>query len=233
MVVALLATTTCRSAEHHPRISSRAPTPVASVARSDAPLAPIDSASLCVSSGRVDSPGARRFHIDAGGVRAVVAGDHGTAAEIAFIYRGPSSTPVPLANGELRRQIGVKLRARDTCNVVYVMWHIAPSSGIFVSVKHNAGASTHRECGASGYINVKPESSTPPSLIERDDLHRLRADLRGGVLEVMADDVLVWRGRLPSEAFAFDGPAGLRTDNGIFDLELRVPGGAASSCTSR
>ncbi|MEA2752645.1 MAG: hypothetical protein QOI41_6788, partial [Myxococcales bacterium] len=70
-----------------------------------------------------------------GGVRAVIAGDRSRAAELAFVYRGPSVSTAPLANGELRRQIGLKLRAQDTCNVVYVMWHVERSPGAFVSVR--------------------------------------------------------------------------------------------------
>ena len=212
-------------------VASSAPvalaTPSARVAVAS-PLQAVPSSAICVANGhRFDSaPADRRLHIDQGGLRAFIAGDHSAAAEIAFTYRGPSRVDAPLANGELRRQIGLKLRAQDTCNVVYVMWHVEPATGVAVSVKRNESADTHRECGAAGYINVQPEASKRAPVVLRDVAHVLRAELTGQELRVTADDVVVWRGRLPAAAFAFDGPAGIRSDNGAFDLELRVPGGA-------
>jgi hypothetical protein len=44
------------------------------------------------------------------------------------------------------------------------------------------------------------------------------------VLRVEVDGALAWRGTLPAEAFAFDGPVGIRTDNGRFAVDLRVAG---------
>jgi hypothetical protein len=171
------------------------------------------------------SPIAGAMRIDAGGARAVIAGDRSRSAEIAFTYEGPSTLAEPLANGELRRQIGLKLRAQDTCNVVYVMWHIEPTQTVAVSVKHTAGATTHGACGATGYENLQPETSARAPAIERGVPHVLRADLEGSELRVIADGLEVWRGHLPASALSFDGPAGLRTDNGTFDVALRVPNG--------
>jgi len=193
-------------------------------------LQAVASSALCGANGRLASaPTDHQLHIDAGALRAFIADDHSAIAEIAFTYRGPSKVEAPLANGELRRQIGLKLRARDTCNVVYVMWHVEPSPGVSVSVKHNPSTGTHRGCGAGGYINVQPEAGRRAPAILRGTPHVLRAELERRELRVTADGVVVWRGPLPAEAFAFDGPAGLRSDNGVFDLELRVPGGAAGA----
>jgi len=200
------------------------------------PLLDVASRGVCVTAGAITPlPGGYGFRVNAGGMRAVIAGDQSLAAEVAFTYRGPSTRAEPLANGELRRQIGLKLRAQDTCNVVYVMWHIEPKPGIAVSVKRNANASSHDECGAGGYINVRPRTSAaapviasasePPSDAGAALQHTLRADVVGSDLRVTADGTLVWLGRLPPEAFEIDGPTGIRTDNGIFDAELRVPGG--------
>ena len=177
---------------------------------------------LCVSAGRVN-PLASHLHVDSGGMRAVVAGDVSSAAELEFTYRGPSAETAPLASGELRRQIGLKLRAKDTCNVVYVMWHLEPTPGIAVSVKSNPGASTHQQCGDHGYINLRPTTSALVAPILRDEAHALRAEIQGDVLRVLADGVVVWAGALPPQAFAFDGPAGIRSDNGAFDFDIRVP----------
>lgn len=200
-------------------------------------LAPVAADRVCVTAGTVEAVAEAAIRIEDEGVRAVVASDASRAVEVAFRHPGPSRGVAPLASGELRRQIGLKLRAQDTCNVVYVMWHLEPEPGVFVSVKHNPGASTHAECGAAGYVQVSPsEASAPPPPIRRGELHTLRADLDGRALVVRADGEVVWRGELPEVALTFDGPAGLRTDNAAFDLELRVPraaGGDAACVEGR
>lgn len=214
-----------------PRHEAKVPTPPAASAR--APLEPVALASLCVTQGRLFARAdGQRIGLHDGAVRAVIAGDRSHAAELVFRYQGPSAFAAPLASGELRRQIGLKLHAQDTCNVVYVMWHLEPVPKIAVSVKHNPGAATHRECGDRGYLNVQPQTSTAPPSIERGARHALRVELEGSYLRVTADAVVVWTGRLPGAAATFDGPAGFRTDNGAFEVELRVPGGSreASVC---
>ena len=177
-----------------------------------------------MSDGHLETLGPGRFRVDVGGMRAV-AGAGAGVAELAFTYRGPSATTVPLASGELRRQIGLKLRAKDTCNVVYVMWHVEPSSGIFVLVKRNPNASTHAACGDRGYLSAVPTIAEAVAPIRVGEAHTLRADLRGDLLEVIADGRPAWRGRLPSAVLELEGPVGVRSDNGSFDFELRVPGG--------
>ena len=184
-------------------------------------IRPVAASELCVSAGRVN-PLASHLHVDSGGMRAVVAGDVSSAAELDFTYRGPSTETAPLASGELRRQIGLKLRAKDSCNVVYVMWHVEPTPGIAVSVKSNPGASTHRQCGDHGYINIRPTTAAPVARIVRDVAHALRAEIQGNLLRVLADGAVVWTGALPAQAFAFEGPAGIRSDNGAFDFDMRV-----------
>jgi hypothetical protein len=39
-------------------------------------------------------------------------------------------------------------------------------------------------------------------------------------MQVVIDGKLRWQGRLDHEAVAFDGPAGVRTDNGRFKFEF-------------
>ena len=189
-------------------------------------LLPITRSSWCMTEGKAGpANAAHRIHVDEGAARGVVAGDHSRSAELAFSYHGPSMVSAPLASGELRRQIGLKLRARDSCNVVYVMWHLAPTQGIFVEVKNTPNATTHAQCGATGYAGVVPSSSAPAPRVERGAPHVLHAALSGLELRVTADGQEVWRGRLPEATLSFDGPVGVRTDNGAFDVELRVPGG--------
>jgi hypothetical protein len=146
-------------------------------------------------------------------------------AEIRFRYLGPSVESKPLASGELRRQIGIKLRAQDSCNLVYAMWHIEPDSRLAVSVKRNPGLHSHEECHADGYINFKPTATEPPPVTPGVP-HVLRAELRGSALTVTADGAIAWQGDLGSGIAEFDGPVGLRTDNARFALDYRTPPGA-------
>lgn len=180
------------------------------------------SAELRASAGRLEAAGAGVYRVDVPGMRAEAPGDEGRRAELAFVYRGPTTRDVPLASGELRRQIGLKLRAADTCNLVYVMWHVEPKPGIAVSVKRNPGMHTHAECGARGYLNVRPESRAELPPVRAGERHLLAADLEGDILSVWADGTLAWRGALPPEARALRGPAGVRSDNGVFELALRI-----------
>jgi hypothetical protein len=173
-----------------------------------------------ITSGKLEPGPEGTLLIREGSVRAELR-HNADAATIEFAYFGPTAHPEPLASGELRRQIGLKLRAQDTCNVVYVMWHIEPAPGIEVAVKHNPGLHVHPACRDHGYTFVAPERSTPVASIQPNTWHSLSAQLRGRTLDVSADGILAWRGTLPSAAFAFDGPVGLRSDNGRFRLRFK------------
>lgn len=158
----------------------------------------------------IDTPSSR------GVVRNVPTSSVDQAAEIRFRYLGPSKADKPLASGELRRQIGLKLRAADSCNVIYVMWHIAPDARIAVSVKRNATHS-HAQCGVHGYETIAPDKQSTPGPIREGEVRTLRAELRGRTLTVRVDGKRVWQGVLASEPPA--GPPGFRTDNARFVLE--------------
>jgi hypothetical protein len=183
------------------------------------------AARWCVTLGHVDAAADGRARVTAAKMRAVVPRSDGNAAELVFVYRGPSDDVAPLASGELRRQIGIKLRAEDGCNLVYVMWRLEPKARIVVSLKRNPGQRTHAECGARGYRNLTSGDgvATPPLL--PGETHALAADLVGSILRVRADGAVVWQGDVGGDATALRGPAGLRTDNGKFDVELRARGG--------
>lgn len=186
-------------------------------------LAPVPRAALVVESGRVEpAASGAGFLLAVPTVRALVGTAPRPEIELDFEYRGPTAGSAPLASGELRRQIGVKLRARDTCNVVYVMWHVAPAQGIHVSVKSDPGARTHAECRDGGYVQLAPRQHRPPAPIRPGETHRLRAAVDGDRLRVTADGVVAWEGTLPPEAMAFDGPVGLRSDNGAFSVRVRA-----------
>ena len=175
---------------------------------------------------RIDVPRLRAV-VDAGDTPwgctwACLAPERPREAQLRFVYRGPTQTERPLRSGESRRQVGLKLRARDGCNVVYVMWRLAPTPGLVVSVKSNPVQHRSRECGNGGYDTVKPARAAEVPVLEPGEEHTLRARLEGKTLVVQVDGRTAWEGTLPDEALTFDGPTGLRTDNGQFDVELRA-----------
>ena len=189
------------------------------------PLQRVGRDKVCVTNGAVTELPDGRMEIDTPSSRGVVRIATAQTAEIRFRYLGPSQGSKPLASGELRRQIGLKLRAQDTCNLVYAMWHIEPDSKIAVSVKRNAGKRTHEECGARGYVNMKARTVVTLPRILAGESHTLRAQLNGTELTVIADQRVVWEGTLPHGIFDFDGPVGFRTDNArfVFEYYAAVP----------
>jgi hypothetical protein len=186
----------------------------------------IDRKDLCVTNGAVSVLPGGRLAIGTPSSRAVVrAPTESTAdqvAEIRFRYLGPTQTSKPLASGELRRQIGLKLRAEDTCNLIYAMWHIEPDARIAVSVKRNAGMHTHEQCGAGGYVNFKAPSPADLPPMRPGESHTLRAELHGNDLTVAADGKVAWQGNFGNELPSLDGPPGFRTDNAQFELEYYI-----------
>lgn len=189
-------------------------------------LLAVDPATLRVTSGVLTNASATSFRVEHPSFRAEVGEAPRHSVEMTFVYRGPGRQQAALASGELRRQIGLKLRARDACNVIYVMWHIEPSQGLEVSVKSNPGQSTHEECLDRGYRFIKPSFSRADlPVVEAGAPRTLSVTLSGDTLRVDADGQPAWMGVLPPQEF--DGPVGVRTDNGVFDIELRTS--AASS----
>jgi len=183
------------------------------------PLQRISREQLCVTNGIVSSLPDGLLGIETPSSRAIVRVVTDQTAEVRFRYLGPTKASKPLASGELRRQIGLKLRAQDTCNLVYAMWHIEPDSKFSVSLKRNPDKHTHAECHAGGYLTMKARSHLDLPRIQPGESHWLRAALRGDDLTLIADGRLVWEGTLGSQIATFDGPVGLRTDNARFEFE--------------
>lgn len=179
----------------------------------------IERGELCVTNGVVSTLSSERLAVDSPSSRAVVRVPTAQIAEIRFRYLGPSESSKPLASGELRRQIGLKLRAQDTCNLLYAMWHIEPDSKIAVSIKRNPGKHTNEECHAGGYTTIKARKSVDLPKVLPGESHSLRAELKEDGLTLLADGRAVWEGTLGSQITEIDGPVGLRTDNARFEFE--------------
>jgi hypothetical protein len=183
-------------------------------------------ADLCVTRGAIaeraiTEPTVRAFAPSAGG----------DAAQLAFTFKGDAATTRALASGQERRQLGLKLRAQDGCNVIYVMWRLDPKPKLDISVKRNPGKRTHEECGAEGYTKVKPSRHTSVPALAAGEAHTLRAEIVGAELFAWIDGQLAWQGTLPAIAHELVGPAGLRTDNlELAHLELSAPKGQGAAC---
>jgi hypothetical protein len=197
-------------------------------------LLPVLARDLVVTSGQIETEPAaeqassgERFSIRAPMLRAWLGRQSRASIELEFVYLGPTVGDAPLASGELRRQIGLELRARDSCNLLYVMWRIEPMQRLVVSLKSNPGQHQHSECADRGYVNLEPEQAREPGPLRVGERHVLRATLldpssASPRLEVQVDGVSVWRGPLPAAAGALEGPVGLRSDNARFQARLRA-----------
>src|ERR1700728_3004530 len=176
-------------------------------------LAPVSRADLCVTEGAIEQGPGQRLSVAVPKMRAYLNATTAQSVEADFTYLGSTGNEARLGSGELRRQFGLKLRAQDACNLVYAMWRIAPGSKLVVSVKSNPGQHTSAECGNRGYRNIKPVRSKPLPILRSGDVHSLRAEMSGDDMRVLADGAVVWEGSVGSEALAFDGPVGIRSDN--------------------
>ena len=188
-------------------------------------IAPIGSTDLCVTKGTLTDTS-----ITEPTMRGYARGFGGDAAALTFTYRGESFETRELAGGQARRQIGLKLRAQDSCNVIYVMWRLDPKPKLDVSVKFNAHMKAHEECGADGYTKVRPHKKTFVPAFEYGKTHTLRAEVVGDQLYAWIDDQLLFQGTLPDAARVIRGPAGVRSDNVKFDLvSLAAPKGEGTA----
>jgi hypothetical protein len=185
---------------------------------------------MCVTKGKV-----AQARVAVPTFRAVAPGRSGDAAAMKFIVHGSSTESRALASGEERRQLGLKLRADNGCNLVYVMWRLDPKPKLVVSVKSNPGERTAKECGAGGYTNVKPAHTGPLPALDDGAEHELRAEIDDDTLTAWADGAVVWQGTLPASAAQLSGPAGVRSDNLDFEVttfaaDARAGGNVAVKC---
>jgi len=232
---------------------ARAPrSPLEADAKSLLTLDKVTPDTLCVTRGRLAGAANRsppgvgasdlsQFSVEVPTFRAVAPGHAGDAANIKMIVHGTTQQERALSSGEMRRQIGLKLRATDGCNLVYVMWRLEPKPKLVVSVKSNPGMRTAKECGAGGYTNVKPwRSSPPPTMLPMLDdglEHVLDARISGDTLYAWVDGQLAWEGTLPARARDLTGLAGVRSDNLSFDItgfsvDARTGDAVAPKCLS-
>jgi hypothetical protein len=173
----------------------------------------ISRGELCVTEGEIEAQGSGQLRVDDSKMRAYTEFRTSQVAELRFRYLGPTEEMSKLGSGTVRQQFGLKLRAQDACNLVYVMWRISPESKLVASVKRNPGKQTSAECGNQGYRNVKPQHSIPLPALTPASSHQFRAEMQEDHLSVLVDRTLAWEGSLGSDAVSLNGPVGMRTDN--------------------
>jgi hypothetical protein len=186
---------------------------------------------FCITEGRITRSENQWLKVDSTKMRAVLGWTSKPEAEIKFRYLKETDDRSLLRSGAERTQIGLKLKAQDDCNVLYVMWRISPASSLVVSVKSNPGQHRHSECGNSGYTNIRGTLSRPIPKLTQGSEHSLHATLAGPLLSVDVDGALAWEGNVGDDALRFDGPVGLRSDNARFDFQFFAhPVSSAFAC---
>jgi len=211
-----------------PRLDTEPPGPLALVA------IPVEQVHATLGTPR-PLPGVA-FSIDDPKLRATIPGSRGRGIELEFRYLGATARRAVLRSGTERAQLGLELAARDTCNLVYVMWRLEPASELVVSVKQNEGAIRHAECENRGYRRLRADVAAPLPRLVPASVHRLRGELSGGRLAVLVDGERIWEGPLDDGALSLSGKVGLRSDNVRFEvLSLSAdlaPGGTKSGAAS-
>jgi hypothetical protein len=189
----------------------------------------INRADFCVTSGTIEKSDGDRMTVNVPEMRAVATVGTSPSAEIRFRYEGPTSEKSHLGSGQVRSQFGLKLRAQDPCNLVYVIWRVSPESKLVVSVKRNPSQHTSAECTNHGYTNIKPQNASPVPRLQPGDSHALRAEMNSGQLLVYVDNKEVWEGDVGSDAASLEGPVGIRSDNVRFDFDYKTLRGAETT----
>jgi hypothetical protein len=175
-------------------------------------LRPLSRAQLCVTEGALEPGADEAFTVTTPKMRAAARVPVGDAAEMRFTYLGPTVAQSTLGSGAVREQLGLKLRALDACNLVYVMWRLTPEPRLVVQTKSNPGQHLSRECTNHGYRTVKPRLSASLPALTPGQSQTLGAQLLGSELRASVDGRTVWQGELGS-AGASGGPVGVRSDN--------------------
>lgn len=174
---------------------------------------PTSKSSICVTTGEMSAEPDGRYLVESGASRAVVRDGDDDYVGIVFEYLGPSEDASAREAGNAHRQLGLKLQAQDSCNVVYVMWPVDGARELVVVSKVNRGQSAHAQCGVKGYEALTPLMSRPVEPIVVGQARRLEARIDKRILTVHVDGKLVWRGDAGRRTANLFGYPGVRTDN--------------------
>jgi hypothetical protein len=180
------------------------------------------SADLCVTEGAVAESTRGQLTVTAPAMRAFAKLRIADAAETRFSYLGPSAIQSHLGSGAVREQFGLKLRAQDPCNLLYVMWRIAPGSRLVVQVKSNPAQHASARCSNHGYQTIKPRRAGQLPQLVPGEAHTLRARIQSHELRVWVDGGPMWQGEIGPYGAELAGPVGIRSDNVQIAFSLLV-----------
>jgi len=189
---------------------------------SDGRMNHVTRAMLCVTEGSLEEIPGERLSVSVPKMRGYVNRQTSQTIEASLTYVGLTKNEAKLGSGQMRRQFGLKLRAQDPCNLVYVMWRIEPKADLVVSIKSNPGEHTSAECANRGYRNIRPIRKSAVPVLKPGDSHTLRAEMSGENLRVLVDSSSVWEGPLGAEVLYLNGPVGIRSDDAHVEFQLRV-----------
>lgn len=193
-------------------------------------LRPLSRAELCVTEGNLEASVGASLTVTTPKLRAVARLPVADAAEMRFTYLGSTEVQSALGSGAVRQQLGLKLRALDPCNLVYVMWRVTPNSRLVVQTKSNPGQHSSRECSNNGYRAVKPRLVAVLPALSPGQSHVLGVQLIDRQLRATVDNRCVWEGELGPET-AKGGPVGVRFDN--VRISFALAGAIVSAATPR
>jgi hypothetical protein len=232
-IAAVLAVGTilCVPAAHAAEPPDAAPAPPAGWTAIDAPNLDVTEGALSPygpnATLRTTSPAMRAETLDGG--------RHSESARLWFRYLGESTTTVPLGSGLIRRDIGLKLRSANPCNLAYVMWHAFPDNAIQIQVKRNPGQTTSAQCGNRGYTTIATIPLGPGDGTADHGPHELLVQtsrIAGGALamSVFTNGALLRALTLPANLTAgLEGPIGIRSDNGDYVFGLATAPGTVAA----
>ena len=187
---------------------------------------------LCVTEGTLETSSNGRLSVNVSKIALLRESRDVRHGGAAIHLSGPTAATSALGSGAVRTQFGLKLRAQDACNLVYVMWRVQPVSELVVSLKSNPGRARVRNARTTA---IKTSSRKPagrfPSLAPGNS-HKLRGEIQEQELRAYVDDKLVWRGLLNSTAVNLRGPVGMRTDNAHLEFNLVANSTPASGSPS-
>ena len=198
---------------------------------------PIDTprSDLRVSLGRISQTKSGYLTVVGPKERAVRTSGKHSQALLRFRYRGPSEKTAPLDSGAVIQQIGLKMHAMNTCNLLYIMWRIKPTEEIYIAIKRNPGKSKYKDCHANGYIVLGRVPLKPLGITAATQkTHRLGASVTETAGryagEVTIDGRRIWSDDIDAKLISdISGPVGFRSDNGSFIFKLFVTDAGSSS----
>lgn len=144
-----------------------------------------------------------------------------TGVSLRFVPLGEPDEVSHLGNGEVRHQIGLKLLARDPCNLLYVMVRREQdgTAALYVSTKLNPGENTSALCTDHGYVSLAGHIPLGP--LNEGVEHTLAADwdAYSMSMRVSYDGAPVGEIEIDDATLSLLGTeSGVRTDNMVAEF---------------